>query len=197
MTRIADPVDPPATGAAFGSTPNSSSGQQVEVRQHTDGRPVGARAPLAQPEASPAPSATADPAIVRPTLGRFLWYCYQGSLPAENHSWVLHDLTCRTWVLRHFARWTMAIAPLFVMYMALMPTPVGIRLYTGIAFGLAIYVMALVFILIDTDRRAVRAGFDHSRPQMVRTANSVERQRTSNHARRERIDARRHARRGR
>jgi hypothetical protein len=104
---------------------------------------------------------------------------------------VLHDVTCRTWVLRHFARWTIVIAPLFLLYMAVGPSQLGIRLYTGIAFSLAVYVMSLVFILIDTDRRAVRAGYDHSQPQAIRSANSVERQRAANHLRRERIAARR------
>src|SRR3954454_11176820 len=132
-------------------------------------------------------TAVADPRMRRPTLGPFLWYCYGGSLPAENHTWVLHDVTCRTWILRHFARWSMVIAPLFVLYMALMPMALGNRLYTGITFGLGIYLMSLVFILIDTDRRAVRAGYAHSHPQAVRTANSVERQRTANYQRRERI----------
>ena len=140
-------------------------------------------------------SSVADPPIRRPSFGRFLWYCYGGSLPPENHTWVLHDVTCRTWVLRHFARWTMVIAPLFVAYMVFISSPIGIRLFTGIAFSLAIYVMSLVFILIDTDRRAVRAGYLHSQPQAVRTANSVERQRASSYQRRERI-AERRARRG-
>ena len=90
----------------------------------------------------------------------------------------------------------MIIAPLFALYLAFMPTPFEIRLYTGITFSLAIYVMSLVFILIDTDRRAVRAGYDHSQPQAIRTANSVARQRATNFQRRERI-AERWARRGR
>ena len=139
-------------------------------------------------------TAVAEPLICRPTFGRWLWYCYGGSLPAVNHSWVLHDVTCRTWIPRHFARWTMVIAPLFLAYLVLMPSPIGIRLFTGIAFSLAIYVMSLVFILIDTDRRAVRAGYLHSQPQAVRTANGVARQRAANHQRRERIAARREAR---
>ena len=68
-----------------------------------------------------------------------------------------------------------------------MPTPIGIRFYTGITFSLALHVMSLVFFPIDIDRRAVRAGYDHSQPQAIRTANSVERQRTANYAGRERI----------
>lgn len=132
-------------------------------------------------------TAIAESPIRRPTLGRFIWYCYGGSVPAENHSWVLHDVTCRTWILRHFARWTMVILPLFVLYLAFVPMAFGIRVYTGIAFGLGLYVMSLVFILIDTDRRAVRAGFAYSQPQAIRSASSVERQRTANYQRRERI----------
>jgi hypothetical protein len=68
-----------------------------------------------------------------------------------------------------------------------MPTALGIRVYTGITYSLGIYVLSLVFILIDTDRRAVKAGYPHSLPQAMRTAASVERQRTSNYQRRERI----------
>jgi hypothetical protein len=107
---------------------------------------------------------------------------------------VLHDVTCRTWILRHFARWTLVIGPLFLLYMAVAPLPFGVRLYVGISVGLALYLMALIFILIDTDRRAVRAGYAYSQPQAVRTANSVARQRAANYARRERIAARRAAR---
>jgi Family of unknown function (DUF5313) len=143
-----------------------------------------------------ADSTAADAPLRRPTLGRLVWYCFGGSLPSENHSWVLHDVTCSTWILRHFARWTMVIAPLFLLYIALMPMPFGTRMFTGVTFALGIYVMSTVFILIDTDRRAVRAGYAHSEPQAVRSKNSVERQRTANYQRRERI-AERKARRGR
>lgn len=130
----------------------------------------------------------------RPSPIRLLWYCYGGSLPPENHSWVLHDVTCRTWIVRHYARWTMVIVPLFVLYLALAPTDFAVRLFIGIAVALALYLMATIFILIDTDRRAVRAGYAYSQPSAVRTANSVDRQRTANHRRREKIAARRAAR---
>jgi len=88
----------------------------------------------------------------------------------------------------------MVVAPLFLAYMAFVPAPIGIRLLTGITFGLGIYVMSFVFILIDADRRAVRAGYEHSQPSAIRTANSVARQRAANYQRRERIAARRQAR---
>jgi hypothetical protein len=128
--------------------------------------------------------------IQRPSVKNLIWYCYGGSLPPENHTWVLHDVTCRTWVLRHFARWSALILPLFVLYEIFMPTTGSIRLYTGITYSLGIYVLSLVFIMIDTDRRAVRAGYPHSLPQAIRTAAGVQRQRASNYERRERIAAR-------
>jgi uncharacterized protein DUF5313 len=127
----------------------------------------------------------------RPGPGRFLWYCVGGALPPENHSWVLHDVTCRTWIARHFARWTMVILPVFALYLAVAPLDFSLRLYTGIAVALALYLMAMVFILIDSDRRAVRAGYAYSQPSAVRSANSVARQRAANYQRRERIAARR------
>ena len=137
-----------------------------------------------------------EEAIVRPSFGGLIRYAYWGMLPQKNSTWILHDLTCRTWVLRHFARWSMVVLPLFGLYMIFMPTPAAIRLYTGITYSLGIYVLSFVFILIDTDRRAVKAGYPHSLPQAMRTDASVERQRTSNYARRERIAARQARRRG-
>jgi uncharacterized protein DUF5313 len=132
----------------------------------------------------------ADSAVCRPGLRQFVWYCYGGSLPAKHHTWVLHDVTCRTWVLRHFARWTMIVVPIFCLFMAFMPTPFGIRFFTGIAVSGGIYMFALVNILIDTDRRAVRAGYSFNYPGEIRSSRAVNRQRDGNRERRERRAAR-------
>jgi len=129
--------------------------------------------------------------IVRPPFLRWLWYCYGGSLPSECKTWVLHDLTCRTWVLRHFARWLMLIVPLFVLYLLLIPGSFNLRLFTGLTFAGALVMFALVNILIDTDRRARRAGYPHSEPQRIRGAAAEQRQRDASYRRREQIAARR------
>ena len=123
----------------------------------------------------------------RPGLRRLAWYCYGGSLPGEHHSWVLHDVTCRTWWLRHFARWLMVIVPLFVAYLALAPIPFGLRFYTGLAFSGGIFMFALVNVTIDTERRAVRAGYGADLPPRIRGARAIERQRNANSRRRERV----------
>jgi hypothetical protein len=81
----------------------------------------------------------------------------------------------------------MVIVPVFVVFLAVMPTSFGTRLYTDVALCGAIFMFALVNILIDTDRRAVRAGYGFSLPGEIRSARGVDRQRVSNHDRRERI----------
>lgn len=131
-----------------------------------------------------------EPPLYRPGIAKLLWYCYGGSLPARNHTWVLHDVTCRTWVLRHFARWAMIALPAFALITALLPAPFGIRFFTGIAVGGGIFMFALVNILIDTDRRAVRAGYSFNLPGSIRGTRSVDHQRLANQQRRERRAAR-------
>ena len=130
------------------------------------------------------------PPIERPTLRWLLWYSLGGSVPRRYRGWVLHDTTCRTWMLRHFARTLLLIVPLFVLYMIFMPASPGVRLYTGITFSGALLVLSVVFILIDNDRRAVRAGFRSGLVSEIRTARAVEGQRLASHQRRERIAAR-------
>jgi hypothetical protein len=143
-----------------------------------------------------ADAAVPEKPIVRPRFLPYLRYCFGGRLPAENDSWVLHDVTCPTWVLRHFARWMMGIVPLLTLYLAFVPISFGVRLYTGLAFSGAIFMFSIVNILIDTDRRAVRAGYSYNLPGQIRGAQSVDRQRLANHERRQRV-AERKARRGR
>ena len=126
------------------------------------------------------------PPVIRPTLGLFVWYCYGGHLPERNHSWVLHDVTCPTWALRHFARWLMVIVPVFCLFLAFMPTSMGTRFFTDIAISGGIFMFALVNIMVDTDRRAVRAGYAFSLPSEIRGARGVDHQRLANQQRRQR-----------
>jgi hypothetical protein len=143
----------------------------------------------------PSSSSETEP-ILRPGFGRFIWYCYGGTLPEVNHSWVLRDVTCRTWILRHFARWMMVIVPVFFIYFAVVPASFGTRVFTDLAVCGAIFMFAVVNVLIDTDRRAVRAGYGFSRPAEIRSARAVDYQRVTNRARNQRI-AERQARRRR
>lgn len=123
----------------------------------------------------------------RPAAPAWLWYCIGGRLPERHHAWVLHDVTCGTWLLRHFARTLLIITPLFTAYMLLMPASLAVRLLTGLTFTGGLIVFSVVNALIDTDRRAVRAGHGVGMPAQLRAQKSVDRQRLASHQRRERI----------
>jgi hypothetical protein len=122
-------------------------------------------------------------------------YWYGGALPRRHSAWVLHDVTCRTWALRHFARWIfLVIAPFFTIYMLVVPGSFALRLYTGITFSSTILMVSMLHILIDADRRAVLAGYAYKEPSRVRTQRSQDRHRLAVAARREKA-AQRHDRR--
>ncbi|TDC90829.1 hypothetical protein E1161_17660 [Saccharopolyspora aridisoli] len=63
--------------------------------------------------------------LVRPDPLRWTWYAFGGRLPARHRAWVLHDVTCRTWVLRHTARSLVQISP--GLLFLLLPGPLWIR----------------------------------------------------------------------
>jgi len=150
--------------------------------------------PLTPPPVGPDERQTAemppDQPLDRPGLLGLLKYTIGLSLPAKHNSWVLHDTTCSTWVLRHLARTGAVVLPLFLLYLVVTPGSLGLRLYTGLTFAAAAFALSLVLIQIDSDKRAIRAGFRFGVVSEVRSARAIERQRTSNFERRERIAAR-------
>ena len=135
--------------------------------------------------------------VQRPAALAWLWYAIGGRLDERHHSWILHDVTCRTWLLRHFARTTLIVVPLITAYLLLMPASLDVRLLTGLTFAAGLFLFSLLNALIDTDRRAVRAGYGVGLPSQLRAEKSLERQRQSSYARRERIAERRAQRMGR
>jgi Family of unknown function (DUF5313) len=126
----------------------------------------------------------------RPELRLLLWYSFGGTLPPRYNTWVLHDVTCRTWWLRHFARVFVIIAPLSTAFFLFVPDSGGAALYTGVALTGTLVLMSVIFMLIDADRRAVRAGYPFSYASELRSRRATEAQRLDNYQRRERIAAR-------
>jgi hypothetical protein len=140
--------------------------------------------------ASP-PLASPVQARERPGLRLVLWYSIGGSLPARYNTWVLHDVTSRTWVLRHFARVFAVITPISVAFFAfLVPTYGAAMAYTGVCLTGTLFIAGLTTVLIDTDRRAVRAGYPTDYAGRLRSQRAAETQHTANYQRRERIAAR-------
>ncbi len=61
----------------------------------------------------------------RPNPLQWIWYAYGGRLPQRLREWVLYDITCRSWVLRHVARTLVQISPGLLFFLA--PGPLWIR----------------------------------------------------------------------
>ncbi|SHG12918.1 hypothetical protein SAMN05443575_1450 [Jatrophihabitans endophyticus] len=157
------------------------------------GDPAGPGGPAAAADAARAEDVAA--AHKRPPLAKLLRYEFGGTLPAEYRTWVLHDLTCSTWWLRHFGRTALLVVPLFTIYLVAMPGSLSLRLLSGFTFVGAVLLYSFVNILVATDRKAIRAGYPTGRVSDVREQRSVDRHRASSYERRERIAQRRESRR--
>lgn len=106
--------------------------------------------------------------IVRPTPLQWLRYTYVGSVPAKNQAWVLHDTTCRTWLLRHVVRYLVLVAPLVVGVMVFLPAPLGLRVLSCVVAALPTMMFYLAYTVEDTERRVEKAGYPHGTAARVR-----------------------------
>lgn len=107
----------------------------------------------------------------RPNPAQWLYYQYGGTLPTAYREWVLHDTTCRTWVLRVAVRGLVQIAPLAVVLL------VGLGLLGGswpLAMGsvlLGVLVMLRISLTNSVDSvnaRLTRYGYPHGHASAVR-----------------------------
>jgi hypothetical protein len=155
----------------------------LKLTEHTMTEPV----PVVPRATEPEPAEVRN----RPGIRKLAWYTVGGSLPPRYNAWVLHDVTCRTWWLRHFARVFAILAPFAVAGFLIIPSSAAAARFTGIAVLLGLVLFSVIFMLIDTDRRAVRAGYSFSVAADMRSRRSVDAQRASSAERRERIYARR------
>ncbi|GAA1398001.1 hypothetical protein GCM10009613_51540 [Pseudonocardia kongjuensis] len=96
---------------------------------------------------------------LRPGPLRWLRYAAGGSLPARYRTWVLHDTTCRTWHLRHFARTAVMLTLLSVPLMLLVPGPLWLRL-TAVLLGWLVSLQYALFVMEESvENRVVKAGY--------------------------------------
>ena len=127
----------------------------------------------------------------RPNVVQWLRYAIGGSLPERCRTWVLHDVTARTWVLRHAARSLVLLAVPVLVILLFLPVSLGVRLLVLANAGLPAFLASMIFVLPACERRLVRAGYPAELGQAIRERRAAEKQVTSNRARRERIAARR------
>ena len=60
----------------------------------------------------------------RPGPLRWTWYAFGGKLPDRHREWVLNDVTCRTWWLRHIARSLVQLTPVAILLLVVRWNPI-------------------------------------------------------------------------
>jgi hypothetical protein len=98
-------------------------------------------------------------AVRRPGPLRWLAYAYGAGLPPVYREWVLHDVTARTWRLRHVARATAQLVPLLVLIVALVPGPMWVRLSAALGGAAIGYFYSLVYMQESAEHRVFKAGY--------------------------------------
>jgi hypothetical protein len=95
----------------------------------------------------------------RPGVFRWLLYAVGRPLPPEYREWVLHDVSARTWVLRHLFRTTIQLLPIAVALYLLIPGPAWVRgcaVLGGLLLG---YFYSVAYMYETTEHRAMKAGY--------------------------------------
>src|SRR4051794_4203772 len=115
----------------------------------------------------------------RPGLLLWLRYAFGAGLPAAYAGWVLHDATCGTWLLRHFARVLAVILAPLVALVALIPASASIRALTVLTVGLCQLLLFGIIASDMTERRLTRAGFPWGTGEHTRAQRGIDAQRTA------------------
>jgi hypothetical protein len=93
----------------------------------------------------------------RPDPLSWIWYAVGGRLPARNREWVLHDVTCRTWVVRHVIRGLVQMSPIF--FLLLLPGPLWVRLLSCLLGILVGFFYSITYMEQTTEQRLVKQGY--------------------------------------
>ncbi|WP_245707446.1 DUF5313 family protein [Pseudonocardia oroxyli] len=97
--------------------------------------------------------------VRRPNPIRWVLYAWGAGLPARHREWVLFDVTTRTWVLRHFARATVQLAPFAVLLYVFIPGESWVRAMAVLGGLLIGYFYSFAYVAESAEHRAVKAGY--------------------------------------
>lgn len=124
--------------------------------------------------------------VARPGPVQWLRYAYTGSIDPRFNAWVLHDATCRTWVLRHAARYWAIIGPLVVVAMLALPASLELRVLSCLTAAVSMMVFYLAYSTESVDRRVEKAGYPSGLAAQLRQQRAVAAQRAATARYRER-----------
>ncbi|MGW5648386.1 DUF5313 family protein [Saccharopolyspora sp. NPDC003752] len=103
---------------------------------------------------------------IRPNPVQWIWYAFGGRLPARCREWVLHDITCRTWVLRHIGRSLVQISP--GLLFLLLPGPFWIRAMSVLGGVILALWYSLSYLEHTSEYRLTKHGYPMGTGRAVR-----------------------------
>lgn len=104
----------------------------------------------------------------RPNPVQWVAYAYGAGLPSRLQGWVLHDVTTRTWQLRHLVRTTVQLLPIGVLLYLLIPGPVYVRALSVLAGAILGYFYSLAYMYESAEHRVAKAGYPVGHAAAVR-----------------------------
>ncbi len=93
----------------------------------------------------------------RPNPVQWIWYAFGGRLPGRYRDWVLHDVTCRTWALRHVARSLTQLSP--GLLILLLPGPLWILVMSLVGGVLMAVWYSIAYMEHTCEYRLSKHGF--------------------------------------
>ncbi|MCA1184829.1 MULTISPECIES: DUF5313 family protein [unclassified Saccharopolyspora] len=103
---------------------------------------------------------------VRPDPVRWVWYAFGGKLPSRHDEWVLHDVTARTWQLRHAVRSLVQISP--GLLFLLVPGPMWIKAMAILGGAILAVWYGMAYAEFTCEHRAFKQGYPLGTARRVR-----------------------------
>ena len=127
--------------------------------------------------------------VRRPNPAQWLWYAWGGRLPQRYREWVLHDVTARTWLLRHMARTIVltltVVAVVFVPLVLLVHVVFWLAIAAVVLGALVSVYYSMSYAWESGDARLTKYGYPAGYGSQVRRKMAEERHRETQ----ERYDA--------
>jgi uncharacterized protein DUF5313 len=116
--------------------------------------------------------------VKRPNPALWLYFQFGGRLPARYRDWVLHDATCRTWLVRKLIRTLIVLVPVFGALVVVLGSVSG--LWPLAAGSVLLGVLVALRITLanaseSVDARLVRYGFPPGHATATRRQATAER----------------------
>lgn len=109
----------------------------------------------------------------RPNPAQWVWYTVGGRLPEQYRTWVLHDVTARSWIWRHAARCTLMLAPLFAICLVL-PLSWGLRFGAFALVALVGYFYSFAYMDESAEQRLAKHGYPYGLGKQIRAEANAE-----------------------